>query len=181
MLGLPALFALQRPTCDRAVQLRLLSARRCKDCRAWSAERWRTPRSLTTSLPSCRSARRRFRAEWRKLEQTYATAIERQPPILTAVDLEGLGEGCRTCAIYCRRESTAMDSPLRPASSRLGVGRAAGMGSPHQNLAGAIDAGPDVVGGMMRGDGEGSVFTNENSGHFMNEYGFSVIHIIWGR
>jgi hypothetical protein len=36
--------------------------------------------------------RRRFRGEWGKLEETYATAIERTPPALNPVDLERVHE-----------------------------------------------------------------------------------------
>jgi filamentous hemagglutinin len=49
----------------------------------------------------------------------------------------------------------------------VGTPRVAGIGSPHQQLAAAIDAnGSSVVGGMFRRGSNGEILTNEFSGHY---------------
>jgi hypothetical protein len=56
-----------------------------------------------------------------------------------------------------------------PVTRRFAVGKASGSGSPHQNLARAVNPGYDpdkVVGGIFGRQADGSISTQELSGHF---------------
>jgi RHS repeat-associated protein len=56
-------------------------------------------------------------------------------------------------------------------SNRFVVGRAAGAGSPHQNLAATISGeGSSVVGGMFQRGSNGQILTNEFSGHYWQNW-----------
>ena len=67
-----------------------------------------------------------------------------------------------------------MEFVFDPNSERFVVGRVApGQGgglSPHQSLARAIGAGPDVVGGMLSRSASGEIVTNEFSGHYWQNW-----------
>ncbi len=55
-------------------------------------------------------------------------------------------------------------------SNRFVVGRAAGAGSPHQNLAATINGDSSVVGGMFQRGSNGQILTNEFSGHYWQNW-----------
>ncbi len=57
-----------------------------------------------------------------------------------------------------------------PSSSRFVVGKAAGAGSPHQNLAATINGNSSVVGGMFQRGSNGQILTNEFSGHYWQNW-----------
>ena len=67
--------------------------------------------------------------------------------------------------------SSSVEFVFDAGSNRFVVGRAAGAGSPHQNLAGTISGeGSSVVGGMFQRGSNGQILTNEFSGHYWQNW-----------